>query len=63
MSKEVLIAKGSFSKLSITIPDDMLSNLAVIEQESNPLAKVERKLKTTLREFETAYFKATRPKL
>ena len=61
MSKhEVVIAEGVFSKLAITLNDDVANRLALIEPSNNPLAKVEKRLRTLLDEFERTYYKAVK---
>lgn len=58
MSKqEIIVKQGTFSKLTITLNDDVINKLALIKQDNNPLAKVEIKLNKILIEFEKAYFK------
>lgn len=56
MSKEIVVAQGLFSKLSITLNDETVQKMAFIPKKDNPLASVEFKLKEILNEFETAYF-------
>lgn len=61
MSKhEVVIAEGVFSKLAITLNDDVANRLALIEPSNNPLAKVEKRLRKLLDEFERTYYKAVK---
>jgi hypothetical protein len=62
MSKEIIVVKGSFSNLSISLNDGMINNLAVITPDDNPLAKAETKMKAALKQFEKDYFNATKPK-
>lgn len=58
MTVDIMVAEGAFSKLTITLNSDMTNKLAVINTEYNPLARVDKKLKKVLADFEKAYFKA-----
>jgi len=59
-NRDVLVTEGAFSKLTITLNDDMMNRLALMERKDNPLAKVEQKLKKVLYQFEKEYFKAVK---
>lgn len=52
---DIIIAKGLFSKVVITLNDDVHSRL-VFKKKDNPLASVEQKAQKLLDEFETKYF-------
>lgn len=58
--KEIIVAKGIFSKLTIQLQDGVDNQLALITKEANPLASVEEKLKSIIDEFEEAYFRAVK---
>lgn len=59
MMKEIIVAQGLFSKLSITLNEETIQKMAFIPKKDNPLASIEMKLKEVLNEFETAYFAYT----
>jgi hypothetical protein len=59
--KEIVMAKGLFSKLSITLNDNTIQQLALIKKKDNPLAQVEADLKATLQKFERVYFELSQP--
>lgn len=59
MKRDIIVAEGLFSKLSITLNDETVQKFARIPKNDNPLASVEMKLKEVLNEFETAYFAYT----
>lgn len=61
MSKEIVIAEGLFSKLSITLKDETVQKLAFVRKKDNPLASVEQDLKKVLDDFERRYFQITHP--
>lgn len=60
MSKEILVAEGIFSKLSISLQDGVRDKLAMIPHEDNPLATIEDELKTIIGKFEESYFQAVK---
>lgn len=57
MEREIIVAKGVFSKLKITLDEQTNHNLGMITPENNPLAKIQDKLETLLTEFEDEYFR------
>lgn len=61
MSKEMIVAKGLFSKLNITLNDGVLDKLIYIKPADNPLKAVEAELKAILIKFERTYFNAIAP--
>lgn len=54
MSKTIIAAEGVFSKLEITLKDDVLDKLAVTKK-NNPLKPLEADMEAIIRKFETAY--------
>ena len=59
---EVIVTKGAFSNLTISLSKDITDKLAVTEPADNPLAKVQAKLVKVHRQFEKEYFKLASPK-
>lgn len=59
--KEIVIAEGLFSRLSITLKDETVTKLTFIRKKDNPLASVEADLKKVLDDFERKYFEITHP--
>lgn len=56
MDNKVLMAKGLFSELTISLSSDTITKLATIRKKDNPLAHIEKQLKAVLKDFERAYF-------
>lgn len=54
MSKKIIMAEGVFSKLEITLKDDVLDKLA-ITKENNPMKPLEADMEAIIRKFETSY--------
>lgn len=57
--REIVVAQGLFSKLTITLKDETVQKMSSIPKKDNPLASVETKLKEILNDFEVAYFDYT----
>ena len=58
MSKvSIVTVSGVFSELNITLNNDIVNKLALIPTDENPLAQVEKKLKSALKQFEKDYSK------
>ena len=54
--KDILIAKGIFSKLVISLNDEVDNRLMYLDAANNPLAQVKDELTATLKKFEQVYF-------
>lgn len=61
MNKEIIVAEGIFSKLSIQLKMETTQNLILTENKHNPLASVEKDLKKVLNDFEHRYFEMVYP--
>ena len=59
MGKEIIIAEGLFSRLTISLSETTIQTLPLIDSAENPLASVEADLKRVLHDFETRYFGLT----
>lgn len=59
--KEIIVANGLFSKITISLKDETVNKLAFIPKKDNPLASVEADLKKVLDDFERRYFEITHP--
>lgn len=58
LKREIVVVEGVFSKLSITLSDSVISELAMIQPEDNPVVKATARLKRALKQFERDYTKA-----
>lgn len=61
MTKQIIISRGIFSTLTISLNSDVADKLAMIPTEENPLASVKEELDTIISKFERAYFEAAQP--
>ena len=54
---KAIVSQGTFSKLTIALDSGVVNKLALIDKDSNPLAKAEKALKKAHHQFEKEYFK------
>lgn len=59
--KDIIVAVGLFSRLSISLKDETVQKLALISKKNNPLAQVETDLNRVLDDFERKYFQIVHP--